>query len=116
MAVRYVYKEWDIGFSRLYIHDTDGAVHEHWFTASMTPYLATVLCLVFVADTVTERDRPQSTAPHPRPIKRRLPNVYPDMRNYPRLSASFLQFAERLGTRLGKSPSTTHPRSTAPHP
>ncbi len=72
MAVRYVYKEWDIGFSRLYLHDTDGAVHEHWFTASMTPYLATVLCLVFVADAVFERERSQSTAPHPRPIKRHV--------------------------------------------
>ncbi len=38
-------------------------------------------------------------------IKRRLPYVYPDVThvcNYPRLSASFCVFAERLGTRLAR--------------
>ncbi len=100
MAVRYVYRVWDIGFSRLYLHDTDGAIHEHWFTASMTPYLATVLCLVFVADAVSERERPQSTAPHPHPIKRRLPPDVAHVRKYPAL---FCVFAERLGRRLGPS-------------
>ncbi len=55
VAASYVYKEWDKGFSRLYLHDTDEAVHKHWFTASMTPYLATVLCSFFVADAASER-------------------------------------------------------------
>ncbi len=52
-----MYKQCHIVLSHVYLCFAEAALHKHSFTTSMTLYLATVLCSVFVVNAEPERER-----------------------------------------------------------